>query len=223
MNKITNETHVKESPGKLSFEEFIEKTGTQTQIDKGQVLFSQESPTLNFYQINRGLIKLHKNNCQQKPSILKIEKDPGFVGLTDCLGSDKFSYTATAVTSCQLTILDAKKFNIFFKKRTDIALKIVPLLASESLYFQCRLISGQHKQLPGRVADTLLYFRELFNNSETFILPLSRTELAQFAGTTKESFIRTLTEFKNDKIINLNDRQVSIRSMEILKTLSRLG
>jgi CRP-like cAMP-binding protein len=47
--------------------------------------------------------------------------------------------------------------------------------------------------------------------------------MAHFAGTTKESFIRTIGEFKNDRIINLDDRKVDIISIEIIKTLSRLG
>jgi hypothetical protein len=43
------------------------------------------------------------------------------------------------------------------------------------------------------------------------------------AGTTKESFIRTLTEFKNDKIIVLNGSEVEIKSLTIVKTLSEKG
>jgi CRP-like cAMP-binding protein len=73
------------------------------------------------------------------------------------------------------------------------------------------------------VADLVLYFYTLFDNNPTFRFPLNRRELAHFAGTTKESLIRTLTEFKNDRIIELNDREVKINSMEIVKTLSRLG
>ena len=51
----------------------------------------------------------------------------------------------------------------------------------------------------------------------------ARRELAELAGTTKESFIRTLTEFKNDKIIYLDGSRVEILSMDIVKTLSELG
>ena len=56
-----------------------------------------------------------------------------------------------------------------------------------------------------------------------FSFPLTRRELAELSGTTKESFIRTLTEFKNDKIIELNGSEVEIKSLKIVKTLSELG
>jgi CRP-like cAMP-binding protein len=73
------------------------------------------------------------------------------------------------------------------------------------------------------VADLILFFYNLYNQQDAFRLPLNRKEMAQFAGTTKESLIRTLSEFKNDRIIELDDREVSINSMEIIRILSRLG
>jgi CRP-like cAMP-binding protein len=80
-----------------------------------------------------------------------------------------------------------------------------------------------YKQLPGRVADIILYFSEDIYGTQTFSFPLTRQELAELAGTTKESFIRTLSEFKNDKIIEMEKNAVTISSLNIIKTLSRLG
>lgn len=84
-------------------------------------------------------------------------------------------------------------------------------------------MSLSHKQLPGRIADVLLYFSEVIYGSEKFTFPFTRRELAELAGTTKESFIRTITEFKNDKIINLDGATVDIVAMKIVRTLSELG
>ena len=84
-------------------------------------------------------------------------------------------------------------------------------------------MSQSHKQLPGRIADVILYFSEIIFKSHVFEFPFTRRELAELAGTTKESFIRTLAEFKNDKIIELEGSKVTINSMKIIKTLSDLG
>jgi CRP-like cAMP-binding protein len=84
-------------------------------------------------------------------------------------------------------------------------------------------MSQSHKQLPGRIADVILYFAETIFKSDVFEFPFTRRELAELAGTTKESFIRTLAEFRNDKIIELDGSKVTINSMKIVKTLSDLG
>ena len=93
----------------------------------------------------------------------------------------------------------------------------------DGLFIFNRLMSQSHKQLPGRIADVILYFSETIYNNHIFSFPLTRRELAELSGTTKESFIRTLTEFKNDRIIELNGSDVEIKSMKIIKTLSELG
>lgn len=105
----------------------------------------------------------------------------------------------------------------------EMARGVMNILSRDAMYYLDRLTSSHHKQLPGRVGDTLLYFYKLFNQNPCFHLLLSRTELAQFAGTTRESLIRTLSEFKHDRIIDLDDRYVEILSLDIVRTLSRLG
>ncbi len=69
----------------------------------------------------------------------------------------------------------------------------------------------------------LLFFSRKIYNNQTFSLPFSRRELAEFTGTTKESMIRTLAEFRHDKIIRLDGKKVEIISPDIIHTLSRLG
>jgi len=96
-------------------------------------------------------------------------------------------------------------------------------LSQQGLNLLDRLMGQTHKQLPGRVADVLLYFSEVIYKSQRFTFPLTRRELAELAGTTKESFIRTLTEFRNDKIIEIDGSEVEIKSMKIVKALSELG
>jgi CRP-like cAMP-binding protein len=93
----------------------------------------------------------------------------------------------------------------------------------DGLFIFDRLMSQSHKQLPGRIADVILYFSEIIYNNNEFEFPLTRRELAELAGTTKESFIRTLAEFKNDKIIDLDGSRVKINSLKIVRTLSELG
>jgi CRP-like cAMP-binding protein len=102
-------------------------------------------------------------------------------------------------------------------------LKIINLLSLDGLYIFNKLMGQTHKQLPGRIADVLLYFAEDVFKTQKFYLPFTRRELAELAGTTKESLIRTLTEFKNDKIIDLEGSTIEIKSLKIIKTLSELG
>jgi CRP-like cAMP-binding protein len=205
------------------FEEFILENGIHTNFKKDQAIFLQNSPVYSFFFIQKGLIKLHKSQGKKRCSIIKVEKSGDFVGLFDCFSGGIHHFSATAITNTDISILDAASIMKYIHTNPLISETVMNLLAQESIFFLEKLTNRYHKQLPGRIADILLYFRDLFSNGDAFQLPLNRTELAQMAGTTKESLIRTLTEFKNDKIIQLKDREVEINSLEILQTLSRLG
>ena len=138
-------------------------------------------------------------------------------------GNPIHQYSASAIQSAEIGYIDRHVFDEVVKKNNELAMSVIRKLSLDGLFIFDRLISLSHKQLPGRIADVILYFADEIFKKEEFEFPLTRRELAELAGTTKESFIRTLAEFKNDKIISLEDSMVSIRSMKIIRTLSELG
>ena len=48
-------------------------------------------------------------------------------------------------------------------------------------------------------------------------IPVSREDLAGIVGTSTESVIRTLSDFKDEKLIDINGRNISIINPEKLK------
>ncbi|MFZ4402168.1 MAG: Crp/Fnr family transcriptional regulator, partial [Bacteroidales bacterium] len=60
-------------------------------------------------------------------------------------------------------------------------------------------------------------------NSNTFRLPVTREELAALAGITRESCSRIFTEFNNDKILEVNGRQITILNEKLLRQISEKG
>ncbi len=206
-----------------SLASIIKESGKEFHFSKGQTLFAQDSKVSALFWINKGLVKLYQSENKKRCSILKVEKENGFAGLSDCFGGDTHQFGAEAITPAEVIIIDLDVANNILYNEPEFSQIIINYIALETRFYLQRFSSRLHKQLPGRVAETLLFFHRLFDEEMEFELPLSRAELAQFAGTTKESFIRTLTEFRNDRIINIEDRKIDICSLDIVKTLSRLG
>ncbi len=190
---------------------------------KGDVIIKASTPATHALFLEEGMVKTIKENANGKTNILEMNKQGNFMGLICLFSGTKNDYTSIALTKTKVRYIAASQLEQIFKDQPrlqDEILKSTFQIAKKNIN---RLITINNKQLPGRVADVLLYFYELNNKTEQFEFPLSREELAQFSGTTKESFIRTLTEFKNDKIIIIDGKNITINSMEIVRTLSRLG
>jgi CRP-like cAMP-binding protein len=187
------------------------------------VIFKQNTRTSHIMFIKSGLVKLFTENRNQKTKILKLGTPNEYLGLNSILGEETFSYSAVAVEETEIFIIDYSIFEQIVQGNGEFAYALLKYVSSSNLKLFSGLISQSQKQLPGRIADIILYFSDSIYDSEEFFFPLSRIELAELASTTKESLIRTLTEFKNDKIIKLDGRRVNIISKDIVKTLSRLG
>jgi CRP/FNR family transcriptional regulator len=84
-------------------------------------------------------------------------------------------------------------------------------------------ISLAHKQVNGRVADILIYLSQKVYKSNSFTLNLTRKELAEFAGCSKENVIHTLTRFEKDGILKSDNKRVEILNFKKLCEISRLG
>jgi CRP-like cAMP-binding protein len=207
-------------------EEEIEQIKTHSNVVnylKNDVIFKQDTRTSHVMYIFSGLVKLYRENRNNKTKIIKLGIPGEFLGLNSVFGEETFSYSASALGKTMIYIIDRDAFENIIWNNGKYSHELLKTITSENLGIFKRLISQSQKQLPGRIADIILYFSDKIYNSQTFTFPLTRTELAELAGTTKESLIRTLTEFKNDKIIQLEGKNVRIVSYDIIKTLSRIG
>jgi CRP/FNR family transcriptional regulator len=86
-----------------------------------------------------------------------------------------------------------------------------------------RLINLTQKQMPGRMADALLYlFTEIFENTK-FPRIISSYDLADLSSMSKDSAVKILRAFVKDKIIRVSDNEMMLLDPEALKTISRVG
>lgn len=56
-----------------------------------------------------------------------------------------------------------------------------------------------------------------------FNLPISRREIAELINMTTENVIRILSEFRKDKIINIDGKGIEIINLPLLEKISELG
>ena len=191
--------------------------------NKGEVIFVQNGLVSQINFIYSGLVKTYKETKSGKVLVLNIVQKSNFIGLMSVFSNIQNIYSASAIEQCEVLQIDKTVFREIVKANAPFADQLLNSISNQGNLLIDKLMGLYQKQLPGRIADVILFFSEQIYQSNTFSFPLSRRELAELAGTTKESFIRTLTEFKNDKIIYLDGKLVEIKSLEILKILSEVG
>jgi CRP/FNR family transcriptional regulator len=103
---------------------------------------------------------------------------------------------------------------------------------SEQFLIQCsenylaaldRLVGISQKQMPGRVADALIYLSNNVYNGPVIGDEISRQDIAEYSSMSKDSAIRVLKEFERDKIIRLTGRQIEVLDSARLYKISEKG
>jgi CRP-like cAMP-binding protein len=201
----------------------VARAGYLVSYGPGEVLFKQNTPVTSIIYICSGLVKLIRDADHRKKCILHLAGARGFTGLQAVFSDEPYQYSAVAVEDTVILMVDITVVRQIINQNGRFASAFLKQSSREGIGIMTKLLNQFYKQLPGRVAEMLLYFSHEIYKNPAFELPLSRQELAEFAGTTKESMIRTLSEFRHDKIIRLEGKKVEILSPEVISTLSRLG
>lgn len=193
------------------------------EYSKRDVILKQNTSVSQIPVLISGLVKISKEMRKGKNIILRVAQPSCFLGLPSVFGSETYEYSVIAIEPVSVVYISSSTLRSIIEHNGEFAFQVMQTLCNDNIFNINKLSGLLYKQLPGRVADIILYFSEQIYKNNSFIIPLTRQELAELAGTTKESLIRTLSEFNSDKIIEMNRSSISIISINIVKTLSRLG
>jgi CRP-like cAMP-binding protein len=190
---------------------------------KGEHLFRNDQPVSHLMYVRSGLIKLYKDLGSDKSLILKISGPGSYTGIISVFYSDRYTHSAAVLEDSEIVYISLPVFREIIGENGRFALYILRELSFQGIFLIEKMVNLSQKQIPGRIAEILLFFsRQVYMNNH-FTLPVSRQELADLVSSTKESISRTLTEFKNDRLIEIDDRKVVLKSLDLLDILSRMG
>ena len=200
----------------------LEENCAETHFQPGDIIIKQDAYSTNVAYLKSGLVKIHISGTI-KDKILKITKAPAYLCLPSNFGDKINHFSATALEPTTVCFIDITVFKKFIYENGDFAYQIILDMSRNELQNFHNCLNNAQKQNIGRVADVILFFANTIYNSHTFRLPVTREELAALAGITRESASRILTEFNNDKTLEVNGRQITILNKKLLKHISEKG
>jgi CRP-like cAMP-binding protein len=206
----------------IELQHFCERK-TEKEFLKGETIIQEGEEIKDFVYLKSGLVKLYKTNSLGKDQIITIAEPFDFVSLFSVFSDTKYNYSVTAIENsiiCCLTLEDVKNYA---KSNGLLALNLMEKMsiAADKIIHESLDIRNRH--LRGKVAYILLKFGREIYHSMVFEMPVSRREIAEYIGMTTENVIRTLSEFRKDKLIRINGKEIEILDMNILEQISNFG
>ena len=191
--------------------------------EKGEII-TQEGDFINeFLYLKQGLVKLSKTTIDGKEQIISFSKPFDFVSLLSVFSSDRYKYSVSAVEDSVVCILDLGVVKDHARKNAMFTMDLMTRVSEATDKIVLDNLEIKRKYLKGRVAHVLLYFSNYIYNKDEFELPISRREIAEYIGMTPENVIRTLSEFRKDKIIKIFGKDIQITDKKRLEGISEFG
>jgi len=200
----------------------LHKSCTLVKFDPGEIIVKQNALSTNVAYIRNGLVKMHSNDGT-KEKIIRIVKAPSYLCLPSNFGDKVNHFSATALEPTVVCFLDMAIFRNFIYTNGEFAYQIIMDLSKSQLQNMHSCINSIQRQTIGNVAQCILSFARDIYGSNTFTLPISRQDLGEMAGTTRESASRILSELNNEKIIKLEGKTITILNEKLLEKISLKG
>lgn len=195
---------------------------TQVTYRKKEMIFKQGSFQTSLFLLRSGLVKTFVERRNDKNLILRIATANEFINLPTLFQST-YEFSAVALSNCEVCIIPLDDIRQFMAKKSELAQMLVEEYSRINTFILQRMVSIGTKQMHGRLADVILYLcSNVFENFKVFEY-LSRKDIAEIAGMSVEGAIRLLTEFKNDGLIQINGKNITINNMELMLRLSEIG
>jgi CRP-like cAMP-binding protein/AmiR/NasT family two-component response regulator len=179
---------------------------------KKQVIYSEGQHPNKLFYIESGKIKIYKSSDSGKELITNLLSPGEFFGYASLIENKVYEEFAETLEESSIRIIPRKEFEELISNNHEIALKVIKLLANNINEKEQQLVALAYHSLRKRVADALLTLKKKYDqeNCEHFSIAISREDLANIAGTATESLIRTLSDFKSEKLIEIKDGKITI-------------
>ena len=173
------------------------------------------------YYVLSGKIKTFKSNDDGKELVTDLYSKGDFLGHIALLQGGVYKETAEAIDDCEIAIIPKKEFEDLLSNSKEVAQKFINLLAKNIADKEHHLLNLAYNSLRKKVADALVVLKNKYQtpDNENFRIDISRENLANIAGTATESLIRTLSDFKNEKLIEIKDGQITITNGKKLEDM----
>jgi len=189
---------------------------------KGQPILKEGLDDQGIYFIHSGHVKVYKSTRYGRQLILHFARSGEILGFNEADRNSSQPVSAKALNDTRLCYLDKGIFWSVIRENPDISLQLLKRFRGLLASSEEQSLKMARLHVPSKVADALCQMVEAFgtNPFQQLNLPLSRQDIADLAGTTKEQVSKTIAEFRMRKLIQTKGRQIAILDLPTLKEIS---
>ena len=199
----------------------IGRITAERRVERNRTVFAEGDPGEGFHFIRSGKVKVFKSSEDGKEHILNI-LGPGDVFAEVLLFNEApYPASATAIEDSVIGVIRNRDLEALLVDYPKIAVRIIRVMSKKLQYIQSRIKLLALSDSQAKVAQALDYLTERYGRQTDrgweVALEINRQDLANMAGTTRETVSRVFRTLKDDGVIDDDERRLVVRDRRRLR------
>lgn len=203
------------------FLEEIYKISRVRKYEKGRIIFMEGEPGEAFFYIKSGLVKISKLSRDGREHILHVLNEGHVFAEVTLFSNTEYPATAEVLEDAEIGIIKNEDLEKVIKENPDLSLQMIKYLNKRLVEAHMKIRNLALYDTYERTAQALVKLAEDYGKKSSkgvnLDINISRQELANIVGTTRETVIRALTAFKKERLIGIEKNTITIIDLESLK------
>jgi len=187
---------------------------------KKEVIYMEGDDIAGIAFIAKGRVKTFKANEDGKELITGIHTEGNFIGYIDLFESKHYSESAEALDDSEVCFIPKEDFFALIFSNRDVAAKFIKMLSDNIAEKEEQLLRLAYNSVRKRIAEALVTLGNRFKKENAPVtINISREDLANYVGTATETTIRVLSDFKEEKLIEIDRGNINILNLQKLASM----
>lgn len=203
-------------------EKFYESVKSQISYKRRETIVKEGMRVNNILYVIDGVVKIYIES-PEKNIIIRLISSDDFIGLTSLFGDDTYYFSASALKDTRICSISCESLKDLISQCCEFSRELSNWYCKNYNIMLTKCLNLGLRQLNGKLANTLLYLnREEFKGIDIYSY-INRKDLAELSGMSMESVVRILSEFDEERIIEIKGKKIEIKDLERLKVINQKG
>ncbi|MCK5443855.1 MAG: response regulator [Maribacter sp.] len=195
---------------------YIDDHGQDMEFAQGELIYREGGNVHLIYLVLKGIVKTHKLEENGKELITGIYNADDFFGFSSLAANEIYEEFATAIEETILVGVSKEKLRRLIDENHGLAMELMHVLAENLTQAKQQLLEMAYGSVRKKTASTILKFSDKLKQDTQGNFHILRSDLANVAGMATETLIRTLSSFKKEGLIEIQDHRIKILDMDKL-------
>lgn len=195
----------------------IDQAKSVNHYARGQSVFYAGNMAPGLYCVTEGVIKVEAAGASGTNHILRMVGPGGILGYRSLFADEPYQSTATVNEDAKICFIPKSSLMELIAKQPEVAMNLLKHVSRELRMAEDRMRGRVDMDASERVAEALLFLKDHFEGQIW-----TRREIAEWAGTTPETVMRTLAQFEDEGLIEQQGRKISVVDRKALLKIAQI-